>query len=80
MSSYLQRMLLLCGGKAKQGGMCFKHDTGSIVITVNGLLQISEWVNILNVSAQSILSRLDEIVLLSRFASSSLINMLPLKL
>lgn len=46
-----------------QGVMCFKCGTGSIVIRVNGLLQISEWVKILNVSAQNILKHLDEIVL-----------------
>lgn len=68
------------GERQSKVGMCFKHDTGSIVITVNGLLQISEWVEILNVSAQNILSHLGEIVLLSRFASSSLINKLSLKL
>lgn len=28
--------------QSKGGGVCFKHDPGSIVITVNGLFQISE--------------------------------------
>lgn len=63
MSSYLQRMLIIMWGKGKVRGMCFKCDTGSIVITVNGLLQISEWVKNFNVSAQNICNPLDELVL-----------------